>query len=152
MVIDQEITAKQLVRPIERVFELSAEKILSLEKSWNAEQGAPVFTVAGKYTSRGWTEWTQGFQFGSALLQYDATGEKRFLEMGRSNTVKFMATHVSHVGVHDHGFNNVSTYGHLLRLMHEGKISENQQEKNFYELALKVSGAIQAARWTEVGE
>ena len=27
-----------------------------------------------------------------------------------------MAPHVSHVGVHDHGFNNVSTYGNLLRL------------------------------------
>src|SRR5258706_8338654 len=98
MVVDKEITAKQLVRPVERVFELSAARILSLDKSWNSEQGAPVFTVAGKYSSRGWTEWTQGFQFGSALLQYDATAEKRFLEMGRSNTVTFMATHVSHTG------------------------------------------------------
>ena len=28
-----------------------------------------------------------------------------------------MAPHVSHVGVHDHGFNNVSTYGNMRRLM-----------------------------------
>ena len=33
-----------------------------------------------------------------------------------------MAPHVTHVGVHDHGFNNVSTYGNLLRLMNEGCI------------------------------
>jgi len=59
-----------------------------------------------------------------------------------------MAPHVSHIGVHDHGFNNVSTYGNLLRLMKEGKTPFNEWEKNFYELALKVSGAVQASRWT----
>ncbi len=63
-----------------------------------------------EYGSRGWTEWTQGFQFGSAILQFDATGDASFLEMGRKATVDFMAPHVSHTGVHDHGFNNVSTY------------------------------------------
>ena len=81
-----------------------------------------MFTVKGKYTSRGWTEWTQGFQYGSALLQFDATGDERFLEIGRRGTIERMAPHVSHIGVHDHGFNNVSTYGNLLRLMREGKI------------------------------
>ena len=39
-----------------------------------------------------------------------------------------MATHVSHVGVHDHGFNNVSTYGNLRRLMLEGRIPDNSWE------------------------
>ena len=29
---------------------------------------------------KGWTEWTQGFQFGSAILQFDATGDDEFLE------------------------------------------------------------------------
>ena len=132
-----------------RLFELSAAKILGLEKFWNPSRGTPVFTVEGKYTSRGWTEWTQGFQFGSALLQFDATGEERFLEIGRRRTVELMASHVSHVGVHDHGFNNISTYGNLWRLMREGKIPWNPQEQEFYELALKVSGAVQAARWTQ---
>ena len=61
-----------------------------------------------------------------------------------------MAPHVSHTGVHDHGFNNVSTYGNLLRLMNEGKIAFNEWEKNFYELALKISGAVQASRWTVI--
>ena len=61
-----------------------------------------------------------------------------------------MAPHVSHTGVHDHGFNNVSTYGNLLRLMKEGKMPFNEWEKDFYELALKISGAVQAGRWTVI--
>jgi len=148
--IDHALTAKKLVPRVERMFELSAQKILGIEKSWKPADGTPVFTVKGRYTSRGWTEWTQGFQFGSAILQFDATGDTKFLEIGRRNTIERMATHVSHVGVHDHGFNNISTYGNLLRLMHEGKIDWNDREKDFYELALKVSGAVQAARWTDL--
>ncbi len=148
--IDTKLTPQKLVPTLERMFELSAQKILSIEKSWKPADGTPVFTVKGRYTSRGWTEWTQGFQFGAAILQFDATGEAKFLESGRRNTIECMATHVSHVGVHDHGFNNISTYGNLLRLMHEGKIDWNDREKDFYELALKVSGAVQAARWTNL--
>src|SRR5438309_4326645 len=150
--INFRLTSQKLLPKIQRLFELSAGKILSLEKTWNPSKGTPVFTVKGKYTSRGWTEWTQGFQFGSALLQFDATGEKQFLEIGRNKTVQLMAAHVSHVGVHDHGFNNISTYGNLLRLMREGKIPLNEREKDFYELALKVSGAVQAARWTRIAD
>ena len=97
------MTPQKLLPKIYRLFELSGEKILSLEKSWDAGKGTPVFTVEEKYTSRGWTEWTQGFQYGSALLQFDAMGDERFLEIGRRGTVERMATHVSHIGVHDHG-------------------------------------------------
>ncbi len=150
--IDFRLTPRKLLPKINRLFELSAQKILSIEKTWDVSKGGPVFTVKGRYTARGWTEWTQGFQFGSALLQFDATGEKQFLEIGRRQTVKVMAPHVSHIGVHDHGFNNISTYGNLLRLMREGKIPFNEHEKDFYELALKVSGAIQAARWTRLAD
>jgi hypothetical protein len=151
LLIDHKLTPQKLLPAIERMWELSARKILGIEKSWKPNAGTPVFTVKGRYTSRGWTEWTQGFQFGSAILQFDATGEERFLDMGRRKTIELMAPHVSHVGVHDHGFNNVSTYGNLLRLMHEGRIEWNDREKDFYELALKVSGAVQAARWTKLG-
>src|SRR5688572_21861821 len=104
--IDPHISVKQLRRKVERMFDVSAQKIIGLQKTWDPDKGTPVFTKRGRYTSRGWTEWTQGFQFGSALLQYEATGEKRFLAIGRDNTVKFMAPHLSHIGVHDHGFNN----------------------------------------------
>ena len=148
--IHHNLTPNSLRKPIERMFELSGAKIHSLQKSWEPLRGTPVFTVKGKYTSRGWTEWTQGFQFGAALLQYEATGETEFLELGREQTARHMASHVSHIGVHDHGFNNISTYGNLRRLMRAGLIPHNEQELNFYELALKVSGAVQAARWTQI--
>src|SRR5271170_3478546 len=126
--IDNQLTPQKLVKKIERVFGLSGQKIFAIEKNWKPSQGTPVFTVKGRYTSRGWTEWTQGFQYGSALLQFDAMGDERFLEIGHRGTVERMATHVSHTGVHDHGFNNISTYGNLLRLMREGKISRNEDE------------------------
>jgi hypothetical protein len=150
--IDHHLTARGLVHRIERLFELSGQKILSLEKAWEPGRGTPVVTVKGKYTSRAWTEWTQGFQIGSALLQFDATGEQRFLGLGWRKTVQLMAPHVSHMGVHDHGFNNISTYGNLWRLMREGKIPFNEREKDFCELALKVSGAVQAARWSATAD
>jgi unsaturated chondroitin disaccharide hydrolase len=149
--IDETLTAKKLDPDLRRLFDLSGQKIDRLEKRWDPTKGTPVFTVRGQYTTRGWTEWTQGFQFGGAILQFDATGEQRFLELGRAATVDRMASHITHIGVHDHGFNNVSTYGNLLRLMREGRIPETPWEKRFYELALKVTGAVQAARWTPLG-
>lgn len=148
--IDQSITPASLRKAIDRMFELSAAKIQSIEDSWDETGGTPVFTVKGKYTSRGWTEWTQGFQFGASFLQFDATGEEYFIDLGRKQTVEFMASHVSHFGVHDHGFNNLSTYGNLWRLMREGKAEFNEHENAYCELALKVSGAVQAARWTPI--
>ncbi len=147
--IDAHLTPSDLLPKIERMWELSAEKILSIEETCTPETGTPVFTVAGKYTAQGWTEWTQGFQFGSAVLQFDATGEERFLAVGRDNTRRRMASHITHTGVHDHGFNNVSTYGNLRRLMLEGRIPHDSWELDFYELALKASGAVQASRWAE---
>lgn len=146
--IDNNLKPSDLSAKLKKFWDLSSNKIQLIEKSYNASNGSPVFTVQGTYTTRGWTEWTQGFQYGSAILQYDASGENSFLELGRKKTVERMAPHVSHIGVHDHGFNNVSTYGNLLRLMNEGKIPFNEQENDFYALALKISGAVQASRWT----
>ncbi len=137
---------------LNRFFELAAQKIRSIDSTWDPGQGTPVFTAGGKYTTRGWTEWTQGFQFGCAILGYEITGEKDLLQIGRTGTLDRMASHVTHIGVHDHGFNNVSTYGNLRRLMREGIIPENEWEQHFYELALKASGAVQAARWTTIGD
>lgn len=150
MKINYDLKPVHLKNKLNRFWELSAKKIRLIEKEYDESKGSPVFTVEGKYTTRGWTEWTQGFQYGSSILQFDATGDKPNLEAGRKKTVEAMAPHVSHTGVHDHGFNNVSTYGNLLRLMKEEKISFNAWEKNFYELALKISGAVQASRWTMI--
>ena len=139
------------LRPgIDTLFTVAAEKIRRLDTSWDPARGTPVYTVEGIYTSRGWTEWTQGFQFGMPILQFDATGDQHFLELGRQRTLKYMAPHVSHVGVHDHGFNNISTYGNLLRLMAEGRIPADPWEAETYSLALRLSGAVQASRWTEL--
>lgn len=144
------LTPGDLLPACRRAFELSAGKIEDIERTWRPDSGAPVFTMNGRYHARGWTEWTQGFQFGSALLQFDATGDRAFLELGRSRTVERMAPHLTHMGVHDHGFNNVSTYGTLWRLAREERIDASEWERRFYELALKVSGAVQARRWTRL--
>ncbi|MCB9950275.1 MAG: glycoside hydrolase family 88 protein [Planctomycetaceae bacterium] len=147
MHIDFDLKPQDLLPAINHMWERSAECLNRLENRWSPDDGSPVFTVRGEYTSQGWTEWTQGFQFGSLLLQFDATNDAHFLNLGRDRTVQAMAPHVSHIGVHDHGFNNVSTYGTLRRLMLEGRIPQNEFELHFYELALKVSGAVQASRW-----
>jgi len=146
--IDHDLTAGDLLDAIDRMWTLSGKKILAIEASPSLKGATPVFTVEGRYRAQGWTEWTQGFQFGSAILQFDATGEEQFLTIGRDNTINRMAPHVTHLGVHDHGFNNVSTYGNLRRLMLEKRIEPNPRELQLYELALKCSGAVQAMRWS----
>jgi unsaturated chondroitin disaccharide hydrolase len=146
--IDFKLNPEDLSAKLKRFWQLSDQKIHLIEKTYNESQGSPVFTINGVYSTRGWTEWTQGFQYGSSVLQFDATGDIQTLENAKKKTLDKMAPHISHTGVHDHGFNNVSTYGNLLRLMIEGKMPFNEWEKNFYEVALKISGAVQASRWT----
>lgn len=152
MKINNRISAKTLDSALSDFFALARTKILKLDKFWNPEKGSPVFTQRGKYTSRGWTEWTQGFQYGCQALLYDATDEARFLDMARHNTEVHMAPHVSHIGVHDHGFNNVSTYGNLRRLTLEGRTDDDAGQLRFYEMALKTSGAVQASRWSTIAD
>jgi hypothetical protein len=148
--IDLELTPNALQPALDHFWEVSGGKIGRLVETYPEEAGTPVFTAAGRYTAQGWTEWTQGFLYGWSILQFDATGDERFLEMGRRGTVEKMASHVTHIGVHDHGFNNVSTYGNLRRLMLEGRIPFDRWELDFYEVALKASGAVQAARWSRL--
>src|SRR3954453_18186167 len=124
--INNDLRASDLTKKVDRFWQCSAQKIDLIEKKYDPSQGSPVFTRQGKYTTRGWTEWTQGFQYGSAVLQYDYTGSIAFLQSAKKKIVEVMAPHVSHTGVHDHGFNNVSTYGNLLRLMQEGRIAFNE--------------------------
>ena len=86
-----------------------------------------MFTVNGQYTSRGWTEWTQGFSSARRFCSSMRPATTEFLEIGRdAHGLNLMAPHVTHIGVHDHGFNNVSTYGNLLRLMNEGRIPDER--------------------------
>ncbi len=150
MKIDESIKLNDLGGNLMSVFDLAGQKIKSIAESWDPADGTPVFTVDGVYATRGWTEWTQGFQFGCAVLQYDVTDDASFLEIGRKATVDKMASHVTHTGVHDHGFNNLSTYGNLRRLLIEGRTGGEDWERAFYEMAIKSSGAVQAARWTTI--
>jgi hypothetical protein len=150
--LDPTLTPIDLMPKLDRFWSRSAACIEAVEASCSPGGSSPVFTVKGRYTSKGWTEWTQGFQYGSALLQFDATGDERFLELGRERTLAVMAPHLTHVGVHDHGFNNISTYGNLWRLMNEGRVPEQPWQRRYFELALKVSGAVQAARFSRTSD
>ena len=145
---DLTLAATDLKPQLSTFWSLSGKKIRLIDSNYDHSGGSPVFTVEGNYTTRGWTEWTQGFEFGSGILQFEATGDEWFLEFARDNTLSRMAPHLSHFGVHDHGFNNVSTYGNLLRLHESGICTGNKWESEFYRLALKLSGAVQAKRWT----
>jgi unsaturated chondroitin disaccharide hydrolase len=147
MKIDEQLQASSLAPALKKVWSLSGQKIDLIFKEYDPAKGSPVFTSGGKYTTRGWTEWTEGFNYGSAFLQFDATGEQRFADQAMKLTLERMASHVSHIGVHDHGFNNLSTYGNWLRLQREGKLPADKIAS--CELAIKVSGAVQAARWSQ---
>lgn len=152
MQLNEALTPQDLVADIQRAATLAAAKTLRLDRRWRGADGAPVFTAAGKYTARSWTQWTQGFQYGNALLCFELTGDPELLAIARHHVVADMAEHLTHTGVHDHGFNNISTYGQLRRLMLEGRIKHDAWELGFYEIALKVSGAVQAARWTTLSD
>lgn len=141
-----------LAPALDRFFAMTGPKLTRLARDWDPAQGTPVFTRRGNYTSRGWTEWTQGFLYGCRLLQFDATGDTELLESGRADTLNYMAPHLTHIGVHDHGFNNLSTYGNLRRLALEGRTDDSADLVRLYELALRVSGAVQAARWTATAD
>jgi len=151
MKIDTAIQPADLLPAIRRMWEVSGGKIVSIDRGMDRAEGAPVHTVAGKYQPRGWTDWTQGFEFGSAVLQFDATGDKQFLDLALARIPAEMPAHVTHFGVHDHGFNQISTYGNLRRLVGEGRIAHDPWQMEYFELALKCSGAVQAHRWTELG-
>jgi len=81
--IDSTLTPASLLPRIERLFELSAGKIKALASAFASSPGPPVITVTGSYVGRDWTEWTEGFHYGSALLQHDATGEACFLDWAK---------------------------------------------------------------------
>jgi hypothetical protein len=137
-----------LRKKIERLWEVSAPKILSINLAQSADSTAPLFTVNGKYVPHDGAESTPGFLYGSAILHYDAFWDESFLHLATAQILTRMGHYVSHMGADDHGENIVSTFGNLWRLMNEGRLKSNDSERNYLELALKCSGAVQAARWT----
>ncbi len=148
MKIDTKLTAADLAKSAAHVLELAADKARLLNRDWDDTRGAPVVTVKGQYTPRESTDSMRGFQYGLAILAFDGTDQADLLELGRGKTVQSMAPHVSNLTVHDHGFNTISTFGNLRRLMREKRIPFNEWEMSFYEMAIQTRGAIQAARWS----
>lgn len=151
MHIDKSITVSDIAPLLERVFAAAAGKSRQLAQSWDRNRGTPVFTVDGLYTTRGWTEWTEGFQYGCLLLAGEGTDDLQLISQGRELVFQRMLPHVTHTGVHDHGFNNLSSYGNILRFALEGKYGETDDIVRCRDL-LAVSGAVQAARWTEAAD
>jgi len=149
--IDHGLRASGLAAAAEKVFTVSAGKIRAAFDTWDFAAGAPVITVKGAWRNRGWTEWTLGFHFGSALLQFEATGERHFLESALEGIRNRMPPHLTNAGIHDHGFQIVSTYGNLLRLIAAGRIEDSTGLRGECVQALRISGAVQAARWTPLG-
>ena len=140
---------QDLLPAVRHMWDASGTAIRRLRDTWLPDAGAPVFTARGIYTARGWTEWTDGFVYGSALLQFDATGDEEFLDCARDGIRRVIPAHVTHAGVHDHGFNCISTYGTLLRMQAEGTCETNRE---MTELALRCSGAVQAMRWSRAAD
>ena len=54
--IDKSLKYSGLTEQIDHLWNLSGEKILSIENNYDHTKGAPVFTSSGKYTTRGWTK------------------------------------------------------------------------------------------------
>ena len=135
-----------------RVFDLSAGKIDRLCARWDPDAGHARLHRARRLHQPGLDGVDAGLPVRGAPAAVRRHAETRASwRSGRRATVAAHGPHLTHVGVHDHGFNNVSTYGNLLRLMREGRLPADPWERGFYELALKVSGAVQAARWTRLG-
>jgi len=147
---DPNLQPTDLVTAADCLFDLAADKVRRLDRAWDPKRGAPVFTIDGKYTARGWTQWTEGFQYGCIILCGDALDDEKLLQLGRRRTVSRMLPHVTHTGVHDHGFNNLSTYGNLLRLLKEKRLPYDGWEEVAYSNAVAASAAVQAARWSGV--
>ena len=70
------VSAADLADAAQKVFEAAAGKVRNIHETRDPSSGAPVYTVAGRYTQRGWTEWTEGFQYGCALLAFDGAGDE----------------------------------------------------------------------------
>ena len=81
--IDTTIEPASLKPRLARLWETSGPKVRRLCLKSSPDLATPVYTVDGRYTARGWTEWTQGFLYGEAILQFDATGHEEALDLGQ---------------------------------------------------------------------
>ena len=52
--INTQLKPDDLAKKLKKFWTISAEKIRLVQKDYDSSKGSPVFTVDGKYTSRGW--------------------------------------------------------------------------------------------------
>jgi hypothetical protein len=57
--LDPSLTPADLLPDIQKLWASSAPKILSIDAAEVPGSATPGCTVQGRYTARGWTEWTQ---------------------------------------------------------------------------------------------
>ena len=149
--IDRSRAPEELLPRINRLFELSAQKIRSIEDSWRPEQGAPVFTVNGRYTARGWTEWTEGL---SVRLVAPAVRCHRRSRVPRTRPRAHPDAHGAAPHTRRRPRSRLQQRQHVRRAVANGArraaSRRDDWELRFYALALKVSGAVQARRWTSL--
>jgi unsaturated chondroitin disaccharide hydrolase len=147
MQIQSDLTPTRLMSKIDAVAALASQKVTTTHRRWAYDMGSPVVTVKGLYESRAWTDWTRGFFIGQLFYIYEMTQNEDLLKLGLERSLSWMTSHISHIGVHDHGFNILSTYGNLKRLIAQGKVPSQEHLLPVCELALKMSGAVQATRY-----
>ena len=56
MKIDFDLDISSLKDRLGQFWQLAAEKVILLDREYDPSRGSPVFTIKGKYTTRGWTE------------------------------------------------------------------------------------------------
>jgi unsaturated chondroitin disaccharide hydrolase len=54
--LDDAPSLESLSPALDRFFALAKRKIESIDRDYDESKGSPVFTVGGRYTTRGWTE------------------------------------------------------------------------------------------------
>ncbi len=111
------LTPTALLRNLDTLFSASAAKIEATEAAWRPEDGVARLHRRGPLARPRLDRVDAGLpvRLGAAAVRRhrrDATSSSS----GARARVERMAPHLTHVGVHDHGFNNVSTYGTLWRL------------------------------------
>jgi len=54
--INKTLKPSDLQTKLKQFWNLSGQKIMDLDKNYDVSKGSPVFTVKGKYSTRGWTD------------------------------------------------------------------------------------------------